>query len=384
MKEVPMIEGLRAYLALWVVADHLLAVCGYGLSGLTGLLYILRSGWYAVDLFIIISGFVIFFLLDNKKENYTHFITRRFFRIWPLFIFLFIISIPLSKIYIWNINEFSFLFDNRIIGDGIAIERINSWWDNVLMHIAFHLPMLHGIIPNNILPHSPGSFLGPAWSISLEWQFYLIAPLFFILIKKYKSVGLNLIILICVILFSWGININNIDFGAFLPMHIEFFLLGICSYFLYKYFINNKILLRYNIIIIFSITLLIFYNLNFEIRFLPYFIWLNFFCLLIDYVNGSERSFIRKVGFIFHNGIIRYIGRISYSIYLSHFLVLITMQFFLLKIFPLLSLREHFLLLSVMTILVTIGISIILYNFIELYFTKKGNKIVKVFSRFNK
>ena len=88
MKEIPLVEGLRGYLALWVVIDHLLGCCGYGLNNLSGLFYILRSGWYAVDLFIIISGFVVFYLLDNKEEKYKQFIIRRFFRIWPLFIFL--------------------------------------------------------------------------------------------------------------------------------------------------------------------------------------------------------------------------------------------------------------------------------------------------------
>ncbi len=381
MERVPLIEGLRGYLALWVVIDHLLAVCGYGLNTLDGVLFILRSGWYAVDLFVILSGFVIFFLLDNKREDYKSFIIRRFFRIWPLFIFLFFCAIPISKLYAWNVNEFSILFENLKIGDGMVVERINSWWDNIFLHIICHIPMLHGILPNNILPYSPGSFLGPAWSVSLEWQFYLIAPLFFYVIRKFKTLGFILVSLFCAILFIWGISINNIQFGAFLPMHIEFFLLGVTSYYLYKYFSNNSFKMdNYKLPLLFIIMFLIYYSVDFKVKYLPYFIWTIIFSLLIDCQHKSQTFLIKKIGFIFNNKLAIYLGQISYSIYLSHFLVIIIMQFTLIKIAPMLSRKEHFLILSLLTIFITIVLSAVLYNSIEKVFIRKGNRITELFN----
>lgn len=378
MKEIPLIEGLRGYLALWVVIDHAMGCCGYGLNGLRGLLFILRSGWYAVDLFIIISGFVVFYLLDNKQEKYKQFITRRFFRIWPLFICLFFISIPLSKLYAWNTNEFNLLFQNSIIGDGLVIQKINTWWDNIWMHIIIHIPMLHGLFPNDILFDSPGAFLGPAWSISLEWQFYLIAPLFYIIIKKYKLVGFLSVFLICVFLFLWGINIKNIQFGAFLPMHIEFFFIGIVSYYLYKYLIFSKKKVEYSFVFSLPITLSLFYFLNFEIKYLPYFIWINFFCLLIAFANNDNVA-IKILGSTFNNNFSRFIGKISYSIYLSHFLILIVIQYIIIISLPSLSQKNHFLLLVLLTLFAAIVLSSVLYKYIELYFIKKGNEISKRF-----
>jgi peptidoglycan/LPS O-acetylase OafA/YrhL len=41
-------------------------------------------GSLAVKVFIIISGFVIFFLIDTRKEPYRAYITRRFFRLFPI------------------------------------------------------------------------------------------------------------------------------------------------------------------------------------------------------------------------------------------------------------------------------------------------------------
>jgi len=46
-----------------------------------------------------------------------------------------------------------------------------------MSHLLAHLTLLHGALPHNILPASEYMFLAPAWSLSLEWQFYLIAPI---------------------------------------------------------------------------------------------------------------------------------------------------------------------------------------------------------------
>lgn len=40
-----------------------------------------------------------------------------------------------------------------------------------------HLFLLHGIFPNGVLNEAQYLFNPSAWSLSLEWQFYLIAPL---------------------------------------------------------------------------------------------------------------------------------------------------------------------------------------------------------------
>jgi peptidoglycan/LPS O-acetylase OafA/YrhL len=44
-------------------------------------------------------------------------------------------------------------------------------------HVLAHLTLLHGLIPQPILPYAYVTLLGPAWSLSTEWQFYLLIGL---------------------------------------------------------------------------------------------------------------------------------------------------------------------------------------------------------------
>ncbi|PLM49786.1 hypothetical protein CWN29_27610, partial [Klebsiella pneumoniae] len=78
-------------MALWVVFGHSLAA----LPLINTHLPPTALNSYAVDVFIILSGFVIFFMIDNKKQPYLQYITQRFFRIFPLYILVLIVSIIL-------------------------------------------------------------------------------------------------------------------------------------------------------------------------------------------------------------------------------------------------------------------------------------------------
>jgi peptidoglycan/LPS O-acetylase OafA/YrhL len=53
--------------------------------------------------------------------------------------------------------------------------------------------MLHGAVPDVLVRNAPSAFLIPAWSVSLEWQFYLVAPLVYawaVSARSYCRLGL--------------------------------------------------------------------------------------------------------------------------------------------------------------------------------------------------
>src|SRR5438270_3485032 len=99
-----LIEGIRAYLALWVLVCHVLWMSGYTEDVLSGPAKLLVQGGCAVDVFIIISGFVIFFVLDKQKEGWQPFLIRRFFRLFPLFMVMFLAAIAVSRLTSCNVE----------------------------------------------------------------------------------------------------------------------------------------------------------------------------------------------------------------------------------------------------------------------------------------
>ena len=78
------IEGLRAYLALWVLGGHVLWESGYRPQTLSGLSKLIVSGEYAVAFLHHHQRFRNFSSLDKQRETYQQFIVRRFFHLFPV------------------------------------------------------------------------------------------------------------------------------------------------------------------------------------------------------------------------------------------------------------------------------------------------------------
>ncbi|MGA7936760.1 MAG: acyltransferase family protein, partial [Kovacikia sp.] len=93
-------EGLRALLAWWFFLGHALVFSGFTDSKSLPIFasWLLENG-YAVDVFIILSGFVIFLLLDtNPHKSYAQFIVERLFRIYPIFLVALLVGVALTPL----------------------------------------------------------------------------------------------------------------------------------------------------------------------------------------------------------------------------------------------------------------------------------------------
>jgi peptidoglycan/LPS O-acetylase OafA/YrhL len=378
MNRIPQIEGFRAYLALWVLLDHTFGACGYEASDFLGFTKIARSGALAVDLFIIISGFVIFFLLDKKNESYAKFVTRRFFRLWPLFILLFIAGIPLSLISISNKELFSAIYPETIAINALTISRINSYWEYFWPNIALHIPMLHGLIPRSVIPNAPFAFLGPAWSISLEWQFYLIAPLVMAAIQSKRKWLTTVLCLGCVIVYLIFRMVPEMQSGGFLPMHIHYFFLGVLSYFIFKWIQENSLATEM-LPIGFTTSCFLLIISGKSLNLIPLAIWIVFFCFLANLTKDNRLISTKVFGLIFDNPVALYLGKISYSIYLSHYLVIILSQLLILHSLPEIEKHSHFMILLPMTLVFTVLISHFLFKYLEVPGIRLGSYISKRF-----
>jgi peptidoglycan/LPS O-acetylase OafA/YrhL len=88
-KFMPAIDGLRAFAVLGVVIFHWpYPVVRDALFNKLHVKPLVECGWVGVDLFFVISGFLITgILLDSKGSShfFRNFYTRRALRIWPLY-----------------------------------------------------------------------------------------------------------------------------------------------------------------------------------------------------------------------------------------------------------------------------------------------------------
>jgi len=105
-----------------------------------------------------------------------------------------------------------------------------GWPDHWPIDIIAHLTMTHGLFPNGVLPDIWVSFLGAAWSLSTEWQFYVLA--LFVGRSRIGSGRLALVFLaIAAAGLVWDMTAPDTwRFSrAFLPNKAEYFALGIAS-----------------------------------------------------------------------------------------------------------------------------------------------------------
>ena len=307
---------IRLLLAISVVIWHSKPIFGLTLIG----------GPNAVDIFFVISGFYIALILEEKYNKTTHpirtFLSNRFLKIFPSYWICLILSILIGVIgmviyknssmftpyleYFRGMKYasiFYLLFSNIfILGQDVMLflgfNRISESLYFTISYV-YSNPQVTNFFP-----------VGQAWSISLELMFYILAPF----LAKLKTKSLTILILLSlacrVIIYKIGLNYDPWTY-RFFPLEIVFFLAGILTFRLYtkiKEIINIKPLsiIPY-IIIISSIFIYQFILSNIDPEFKR---WL-LYVLVIPLIPFS---FIISKNIRFD----RFIGELSYPIYLSH------------------------------------------------------------------
>jgi peptidoglycan/LPS O-acetylase OafA/YrhL len=376
------IEGLRAYLAWYVVIGHTLHFSGY-MAPHNSLQFLATQGAFAVDIFIIISGFVIFYLLDRRKEAYKPYMIRRFFRIYPLFLVALVAGLLLSNIRLENLE----------IGSQLAPETTNylkhRWETHSANKVIYLLPalfMFHGLIPQAVLPYASTAFNGPIWSISLEMQFYALAP--FIIIglvsRKIRPIFCTLLAIAAVFEGSF----IRTELGSFLIEHLNWFMLGWLSYFIFKYAevykaIISKIPISLgaaSILVIFlyfnqDIKSLILWKVGFrQIPYLPLLIWIVFFAFIIDSLKSEPPIPYKLFKIVFENTLILELGKLSYSTYLLHIPILTIVLNFILRLNIPETKNDLFISLLAISMPLIYIVSKLAYEIIELPGIKMGSR----------
>ena len=162
------LDGLRGLLAVYVLVSHMAPFAGLP----SALVRPFSHGEAAVDVFFILSGMVVVRSLQSFGCDRRSFLIARAARTLPAFLVVFALAIPVQPLP-------TALPGMSWIGPGDPGRAIWStgWPDDWAVEIGAHLVMAHGLFPDAALPDVWVSFLGAAWSLSTEWQFYLLVAL---------------------------------------------------------------------------------------------------------------------------------------------------------------------------------------------------------------
>src|SRR5690606_23014311 len=151
------VDGLRAVAVILVILFHFNV---YGFS----------AGYIGVDIFFVISGFVISRLLVNElartqKIDLREFYKRRIRRIFPALIFTFSLT-TLGALLLFA-PENLVQYGGSLAAAALSVSNILFWYESGYFDTASHLtPLLH------------------TWSLSVEEQFYLAWPLLLLLFSR--------------------------------------------------------------------------------------------------------------------------------------------------------------------------------------------------------
>ena len=353
------IEGLRGLLAWTVVFSHLVYfsnIYTHGFGRLIG-----HLGRPAVLIFVIVSGFVITHAIVERPEPYRCYLTRRFMRIFPLFAITSAIGYFACDAQVFTLARVAYSgdpdFDFVPLVGGIA----SSNHENIWMHVWAHLTMLHGAISDGVLPFSAYAFNIPAWSISLEWQFYVIAPLALMVAIRRQSLIPAAIILAAIETAFRARLFGHFYQPSFLPAAATYFAIGIACRLIYPVVAGGS---RYPIVISASIIIMLI-----PISDVPtacVLVWmLVYLGLIVSRQKGSCSLYARVHRRLWENPLILYFGSRSYSIYLTHMLAITLCHFVWIKLRPMAGPLETFVALSIMTVLVTTAAGEFFYRSVE-------------------
>ena len=298
----PEIDGLRALAVIAVIFYH----AEFSLFDLK----LLTGGFIGVDIFFVISGYLITKIILNEikitgKFSFINFYKRRARRILPALFFVILCSFPFAYYYL--VPNFFVDYSKSIISSLGFVSNFYFWslgygYDQ-LQTVRFQ-PFLH------------------TWSLSIEEQFYVFFPMFLIFISKYLKKYLTLIIITgliaSLIIADWGSQTHASFNFYILPTRGWELLAGsILANIEIKYGRNSSNILLSQIFPILGLFLIIhslfFYN---DQMFLPSFYTLSPIigvCLILWFCN--QGSLITKM---FSNKYVVGLGLISYSLYLWH------------------------------------------------------------------
>ena len=296
----PDINGLRAIAVLSVIFFH----AGFSAFG---------GGFIGVDVFFVISGFLITRLIrgefDNGTFSFGRFYLRRARRLLPALFFVYVLCFIFA--YLLLIPEHFALFGKSLLSSVFSVSNMYFWSEAGYFDAeAIFKPLLH------------------TWSLSVEEQFYLFWPASLVFLLKRKKVWLAPVVIVIAGIISLILNPLFIGSPAtvfyLIPFRVFEFCIGALMVWLVQTQPKNALMLEP--LLLLGLGMILYcamtYSRNMDF---PSFNALPP-CIgtaLVIYSGTATYS-----GKILSNRFMVFIGLISYSLYLTHWPALVFYKYY--------------------------------------------------------
>jgi peptidoglycan/LPS O-acetylase OafA/YrhL len=293
-QRLPAVDGLRALAVLAVVLFHSFP------SLITG-------GFVGVDIFFVISGFVIALRylepMVSRKISFTSFYVKRIRRLLPAYIVLLLVSTALAIIFLPPRDLVN--YGIGLVGQSLHAQNITFWHIGDYFDDPLSKPLLH------------------TWSLAVEEQFYFIFPLAILLLRWRVTLTLALLAIVGLVSIGAGSFIGTVSPKTafyFLPFRVWELLAGFFVAIAYQRHLSRfggkfSTVVVIAGLIMMSAAIVLFRETSRESNFPGTQSMLAVTgCMLVCLFHRSEAVATR----VLTNSLAQHFGRISYSWYLWH------------------------------------------------------------------
>ena len=302
LKYRPEIDGLRAIAVLSVIIYHAkIKIFGYRL---------LEGGFLGVDVFFVISGYLITSIIfkefkETGKFSFLNFYERRIRRIIPALFFVILVSLPFAWFFILPDDYINFS-KSIIFSLGFLSNYFFHFSGQEYISVdSLYIPLLH------------------TWSLSVEEQYYLIFPIILLgFLKFFRSYILILLGFLFLISFIFA-NIGSLNYPSlnFYSLHTRLWEImagSLISYFHINYDYKFHEQKFHNISTLLGIVLIILPIILYDesIRHPSFYTLPTIIGTSLVIWFSSKNNFVIQ---ILSSKIFVSIGLISYSLYLWHY-----------------------------------------------------------------
>ncbi|WP_167519676.1 acyltransferase family protein [Intestinirhabdus alba] len=298
------IDGLRAIAVMLVIVFH---------AGLS----VFPAGFIGVDVFFVISGFLIANIIKNgieqKAFSFTQFYLRRVWRLLPAMVTMILFAFVLASIFYLPADYAPFL---KSVKQTFLIVSNRYFGKETSAYAA---------------PDADSMLLLHTWSLSVEWQWYLIFPLAYYLLQKKVS---NRSIMLCapvLTLIALSITFHYTTAQPtktyyFFASRLFEFLIGVSACLFMPKLQSLKLIIK-NLLSLFSLGGIVYIAVqNGVIDGYPngYTLAVAVFTAALIITGTDHKSLVNRV---LSTPPLVYIGKTSYSLYLFHWPVFAVLHY---------------------------------------------------------